>query len=212
MKRRPTPTNTRLEMVYNDNDFKIQAEALKNRLAKTAKANGVDSSIVHDISKGYIWESTVEHYADSVTGDLYFSCLKKYSLSEKEFVNFFTGDLPVWDTDTYVIPPNYPSNEYKIVVTSNSTEDEVISAFRSIKSLEKELGAKVKRARGPADISLLYAVHKMRSDQRSFPEITHALNSHTLKGYSNDSNQTWSEEDVRKYYHRYKPYIVKRPS
>ncbi len=92
-----------------------------------------------------------------------------------------------------------------ITINRGATKKDVLDVIEGIDSLiETTFGKSAKRARGPENYQLVFAIHLARRKGKKFSEIYEDYKNERLDKYTG-SRQFVSLGKFREYYHRYKP-------
>ncbi|MDB5180539.1 MAG: hypothetical protein JWO54_297 [Candidatus Saccharibacteria bacterium] len=210
-----TPNNIRLGLVYSDEEFEADALGLLKDYVAALRLSNLDSEFIANVLDGYVRRSSIEKFTPEILGR-YETLLDEYSISEEEFINYFTNAELVGDTSAVIDIPNYddPIQTYKISVPVGTTFEDVKKSFEGIAEMRKALGVKVARRRGPADPKLLYRIRRLKVRGYTYPEIAELYSSDNIPHYSRKkgSQRSYTAAEIAQYYSDYSAYVVKPSS
>lgn len=219
-----TRNNVRLMLVYDDPDFQEEANAIRDEFVLQLKSNDRKPSYISNVEEGYIRSSGLNDFADKHLIARYGALRKKYELTSAEFVNYFTRNEVLEDdgeTEIQLDVPfviNMPSLDDKylsISISPSATLEDFSKNWNAIEeSLRYHFPESAKRKRGPANLDLLWAIHKAKLKGLKNRDIAELLSSGRLGRYHRKKGERkeWSEAAVKQYYYDNKSWVVKQDS
>jgi len=162
--------------VYNDPDFIEEI----NRL-----------DLASDRDKEY--EKIAESFAINIQ-DVFFFDMSRILYTEKNVAR------------KGIITPDFVNKKMMLTFDFTMTKAELMELWEEFEGLRKGLARAVRAKRKPPEYpELIYAIFKARKTGRTFKDIYGVYSRNELPHYSGATTRFQGEEDLERYYNRYKP-------
>lgn len=209
-----TPNNIRLDLVYGDPDFRQDARTFRDDYLLALEHSDVSTGFKENVEDGYVREDSIAKFTPQLL-ERFRQLLDLYSISEDEYIHYFTSSMAVGDGPATVDLPNFddPSQTYKILVPLGTTLEDVKTAFEGIQGMRRSLGVKDKRHRGPQDSELLYRLRLLHKRGYTYPQIAELYQDDAIPHYIRPQGfkHSYTAAELAQYLSDYREYVELKP-